>query len=213
MSPAVGSVGHEDVLLAALLRGAGVRDLQVPGGLTPRLMEDIGTVMRETIRGLRDLLAARAQAKHEVHADATVELPRYNNPLKFAPGLDAAIAQMLAPREQLFMPPLESLADAHESLRSHHEGFVAGMRAALAGVLARFDPAQLEQQLAEGEGRVSVLAMTHKARLWSLYETLYREMSQEAESDFHGLFGEDFLQAYEALARPRATPARPDDTT
>jgi FHA domain-containing protein len=203
-------MSHEDELLAALLRGAGVSGIQVPGGLTPQLMEDVGAVMRETVRGLLDLLAARAQAKREVRADATVEMARHNNLLKFGPGLDAAIAHLLVPREQLFMPPLESLVDAHEGLRSHHEGFVAGMRAALAGVLARFDPAKLEAQLMAGEGRGALLPVSRKAKLWALYEALYGDLSREAASDFHDLLGEDFLRAYQARTRRAATGGGPE---
>ncbi len=71
------------------------------------------------------------------------------------------------------MPPQRSLADARDSLRSHQEGFVAGMRAALAAVLARFDPAKLEARLLEAPGSGSLLPMNHKAKLWNLYEELY----------------------------------------
>lgn len=212
-SPPAEPGAHDDELLAALLRGAGVGDMEVPGGLSPRLMEDIGVIMRETVQGLRDLLAARAQAKREVSADETIEMPSQNNPLKFSPELDAVIAHLLAPRGQAFMAPLKSLTDAHESLRTHHEGFVAGMRAALAGVLGRFDPAELERRFAEVEGRGPVLPMTHKARLWSLYEALYGTMSREAETDFHGLFGEDFLRAYQAQTGGPARPRPSGDAT
>jgi predicted component of type VI protein secretion system len=187
-----------DALLTALLRGAGVKDLPVTGGLTPELMEEIGAVMRETLRGLLDLLAARAHAKREVRADATIIVASDNNPLKFAPGLDAAITHLLVPRGQGFMSPQRSIADARQSLRSHQEGFVAGMRAALAAVLARFDPAKLEQRLTESDASGSLLPMNHKAKLWNLYEALYGEISREAETDFHFLFGEEFLRAYQA---------------
>jgi predicted component of type VI protein secretion system len=192
-----------DALLAALLRGAGVRDLAIPGGLTPQFMEELGAVMRETLRGLLDLLAARALAKREVRADATIIVAQDNNPLKFAPSLEAAISHLLMPRPgQGFMPPLRSLADARTSLRSHQEGFVAGMRAALAAVLARFDPAKLEERLTQSSNGGSLLPMNHKAKLWNLYEHLYGEISREAETDFHFLFGEEFLRAYQAKVRP-----------
>ena len=101
------------------------------------------------MRGVLDLLAARAHAKREVRADATVIVANDNNPLKFSPDLDAAVAHLLMPRGQGFMSPQRSLVDARDSLRSHQEGFVAGMRAALAAVLARFDPAKLEARLLE----------------------------------------------------------------
>lgn len=197
-----------DALLVALLRGAGVSELAVPGGLTPKFMEDVGAVMRETMRGLLDLLAARAHAKREVRADATIIVANDNNPLKFSPDLDAAVAHLLMPRQQGFMPPQRSLADARESLRSHQEGFVAGMQAALAAVLARFDPAKLEERLLESSSGGSLLSMNHKAKLWNLYEALYGEIAREAETDFHFLFGEEFLEAYRAKTRP-ATPPQP----
>jgi type VI secretion system FHA domain protein len=202
-----------DELLAALLRGAGVHDVELPGGLTPKFMEDVGAVMRETMQGLLDLLAARAHAKREVRADATIVMASDNNPLKFSPGLDAAITHLLVPRGQGFMSPLRSLSDARESLRTHQEGFVAGMRAALTAVLGRFDPAKLEQRLTERDDSGSLLPMTHKAKLWNLYEELYGEISRESETDFHFLFGEEFLRAYEAKARPRASRGQPDDAS
>jgi predicted component of type VI protein secretion system len=194
-----------DELLAALLRGAGVRDLTIPGGLTPKLMEDVGAVMRETMRGLLDLLTARANAKREVRADATIIVANDNNPLKFAPDLDAAVAHLLMPRRQGFMAPQRSVADARESLRSHQEGFVAGMRAALAAVLERFDPGKLEARLLETSSGGSLLPTSHKAKLWNLYEELYGEISREAETDFHFLFGEEFLRAYREKTRPAGT--------
>ena len=87
---------------------------------------------------------------------------------------------------------------------------MAGMRAALAAVLARFDPAQArgaaDRERLDGG---SLLPMNHKAKLWNLYEELYGEISREAETDFHFLFGEEFLRAYQAKARPRQRP-RPD---
>ena len=200
-----------DELLAALLRGAGVRDIEVPGGLTPERMEELGAVMRETMRGLLDLLAARAHAKREVRADATIVMSHDNNPLKFAPGLEAALTHLLVPRGQGFLPPLRSLADARESLRTHQDGFVAGMRAALAAVLARFDPAKLEERLAASDDGGSLLPMTHKAKLWSHYEALYGEISREAETDFHFLFGEEFLRAYHAKTKPQAAGGQASD--
>jgi predicted component of type VI protein secretion system len=191
-----------DALLAALLKGAGIGDVSVPGGMTPALMEEVGAVMRETMRGLLDLLAARAHAKREVRADATVIVASDNNPLKFSPSLEAALSHLLMPRGQGFMSPLRSLVDARESLRTHQEGFVAGMRAALTAVLARFDPAKLEQRVSETDSGSSFLPMNNKAKLWNMYEELYGEISKEAETDFHFLFGEEFLRAYQAKARP-----------
>ncbi len=182
----------------ALLRGAGMPDLALPNGLTPALMEELGQVMREALRGLIDLLAARAQAKREVRADATIIVAQDNNPLKFDPDLDAVVRHLLEPRGQGFMPPLQAIGDAQESLRLHQVGFVAGMRAAFEAVVARFDPAHLEARLTAAEPVNTLLPVNHRAKLWDMYEELYGQISREAETDFHQLFGQQFLRAYQA---------------
>lgn len=190
-------------LQRAFLQGAGMPDLALPRGLTPALMEEVGQVIRETLRGLIDLLVARAQAKREVRADATIIVSQDNNPLKFAPDLDAIVRHMLQPRGEGFMPPLLAIANAQESLRSHQMGFVAGMRAALESVVARFDPATLEARLTETAPAHTLLPVNHRAKLWEMYEELYGQISREAESDFHHLFGEQFLRAYQAKVDSR----------
>jgi FHA domain-containing protein len=95
------------------------------------------------------------------------------------------------------MPPLEAMKDAYADLRAHQFGFMAGMRAALAGVLKRFDPSMLEQRLTQKTMIDSLLPMSRRAKLWDLFAELYGEISKEAEDDFHALFGQEFLRAYE----------------
>lgn len=185
-------------LQRAFLQGAGVPDLALPHGLTPALMEELGCVMRESLRGMIDLLVARAEAKREVRADATIIVAQDNNPLKFAPDLDAVVRHLLEPRGKGFMPPLPAIRDAQESLRSHQVGFVAGMRAALETVVARFDPARLEARLTATAPTHTLLPVNHRAKLWEMYEELYGQISHEAQTDFHHLFGEEFLRAYQA---------------
>jgi FHA domain-containing protein len=190
-------------LLRALLTGAGVRDVVIPGGLTPELMTQIGQLMREATSGMLDLLAARASAKRQVRADLTVIVASDNNPLKFAPNIDAALTHLLVPRGRGFMPPLRAVADAYEDLRGHQVGFMAGMRSALAIVVSRFNPGELEKRLTEHSMVDSFLPTNRKAKLWDHFAALYGEISKEAESDFNALFGEEFLKAYrEHAAKP-----------
>lgn len=198
-----------DPLLQALLRGAGVRDLALPGGLTPHAMEELGQVMRETMRGILDLLATRASAKQQVRADATMINAHANNPLKFAPDLDAALSHLLQPRGEGFMPPLQAVTDACTSLREHQLGFVAGMRAALSAVLARFDPQQMEGRLPQSSLADSLLPGAHKAKLWAMYEEIYGQIATEAATDFHALIGAEFLRGYQGDAPHGPQPGAP----
>jgi FHA domain-containing protein len=187
---------HE--LLRAFLTGAGVPDLAVPSELTPQMMGMFGRLLRESTQGTLDLLLARALTKREVRAEMTMIEVRENNPLKFSPSVEVALAHLLAPQGRGFMKPFEAVKDAYDDLRSHQFGFMAGMRAALAGVLERFNPGRLEQRLTQKTMIDSLLPMNRKAKLWDLFSARYDDISKEAEDDFNALFGKEFLRAYEA---------------
>lgn len=195
-APAPGMPAEQGELLEAFLRGLGV-PLRLPAGLTPELMEQIGVVLRESTQGTLDLLTARALTKREVRAEVTMIVSKGNNPLKFSPDVGFALTQLLVPQGRGFMPPDEAMRDAYDDLRAHQFGFMAGMRAALSGVLKRFEPAALEQRVLARSVLDSLLPGARKARLWDLFEQMYGEISREAEDDFHALFGREFLRAYE----------------
>jgi FHA domain-containing protein len=188
----------EDALAEAFLRGAGVPGVRFPSGLTPELMEIFGRLLRESVQGTLDLLAARARIKSEMRADVTVIEPRNNNPLKFSPTADAALSHLLEPRGQGFLSPVAALRNAYDDLRAHQLAMMAGMRAALAGLLCRFEPQQLERRLREKSVLDNLLPMHRKARQWDLFTELYTDLSHEAEEDFHIAFGKEFRKAYEA---------------
>ena len=187
-----------DDLLRAFLEGAGVPDLNLPGGLTLQTMRMLGEILREAMQGTLDLLLARAMIKREVRAELTMIVAKENNPLKFSPNVETALTHLLAPRTRGFLPPLQAMRDAYDDLRSHQIGFMAGMRAALAGVLLRFKPEQLAERLTRKTMLDSLMPMNRKAKLWDLFEELYGDISKEAEDDFHALFGKEFLRAYQA---------------
>jgi FHA domain-containing protein len=188
----------KDELLRAFLDGAGVPDLAMHGPLTPEMMKLIGQLLRVSTQGTLDLLLARALIKRELHADVTMIAAHENNPLKFSPNVEVALAHLLAPRGQGFLSPLAAMKDACNDLRAHQFGFMAGMRAALDGVLRRFDPAQLEQRLTDKSIVDAMLPINRKAKLWTLFAELYADIQREAHDDFHALFGEEFLHAYQS---------------
>lgn len=183
-------------LVAALYAGLG---LPAPGpqALTPTQMKLIGALLRSTVAGTLGLLAARSIAKRELGASLTVPQMRENNPLKFAPDVDTALERLLAAPQRGFLGPLESVGAAFDDLRSHEVAVLAGMRAALEAVLARFAPATLEAQLA-GKGVWDNLMPVHrKARLWERYAEQHAHMLQEIEDEFDAILGEAFVNAYE----------------
>ncbi|MCL4746877.1 MAG: type VI secretion system-associated FHA domain protein TagH [Burkholderiaceae bacterium] len=193
-------------LLKGLLLGLGLSELPKslvgaqPGAtaLSPELMKRIGELLRIATQGAIDLLQARATIKRELKAEVTMIVSRDNNPLKFSPDALTAMSHLLGPQTvRGFMPPEPAMRDVFHDLLAHQVAFIAGMRAAMEGLIARFDPAQLEARITRKTVIDSMLPMARRARLWELFNDLYAEISREAEDDFESLFGREFLRAYE----------------
>jgi len=184
-------------LQRAFLDGLRLPNLDVPGGLNPEFMKALGELLRQVTQGTIDLLRIRAEAKSRVHANLTMIGSREINPLKAAWDAETALQHLLAPQRADMLDPLQAMTDACTDLRSHDQGLVAGIQAALAGLLARFDPAELEKRLAGGSPFDSMLPGGAKAKRWDMLVELYGDISVEAEQDFWSLFDKEFLKAYE----------------
>jgi FHA domain-containing protein len=195
-------------LLKSLLVGLGLSELPKspiagqatagPPTLSPELMRRLGELLKVATQGTLDLLQVRATVKRELKAEVTIIASMDNNPLKFSPDSQAALAHLLSNRSvRGFMDPVPAMRDAYDDLLAHQVGFVAGMRAAMQGLIARFDPGELETRLTRKSVMDSMLPMTRRSRLWELYQQMFTEISREAEDDFERLFGREFLRAYE----------------
>lgn len=183
-------------LLAAFLRGLDSTH-QAPTTLTPELMERIGVLLRSATEGTLQLLLARQEVKKGVHAEVTMIAASANNPLKFSPTVEVALAHLLGPGMRGFMGPEEAMRDAYNDLCAHEFGVMVGMRAALTHVLQRFTPDELEKKIAAKSALDSLFAANRKAKLWDQFVALYGNIAAEAEDDFHSLFGKAFVKAYE----------------
>jgi FHA domain-containing protein len=192
---------QEQVLLRAFLQGAGIPGSPSAKSLTPDTMEAIGQLLREAVQGTLDLLRARGLTKSEMRADVTMIMAQDNNPLKFSPSVEAALSHLLAPQMHGFMPPLRAMKDAYDDLRAHQLGFLAGMRAALEEVLARFSPEELGKRLTDQSFLDDLLPMNRKAKLWDQFVERYAAISSEAREDFNAAFGKAFRRAYEAQVK------------
>lgn len=194
-APRPASAGEAE-LLAALLRGLG--PMQKPlEALTPDTMERMGGLLRDATEGTLQLLHTRQEFKREVRAQVTLIAAQANNPLKFSPTVEIALAHLLGPTVRGFMPAQAVMRDAWQDLRAHEFGVMVGMRAALAHVIEQFAPEALERNIAAKSRLDAIFAANRKARLWDQFVKLYADIAREAEDDFHTLFGKAFLKAYE----------------
>jgi type VI secretion system FHA domain protein len=201
-----------DEMVAALYSGLGMV-VPPPAERTAHRMRLIGELLRESVAGTLGLLAARTIAKRELGAGATMLQTRGNNPLKFSPNVDAALTHLLGPPLRGFIGPRDAVHDAFGDLRAHQVAVLAGMRAALEAVLERFDPVALEARLAPRGMWDNLMPVNRRAKLWEQFGEQYAEILREVEDDFDSLFGNAFLQAYEAqLAELARAPTVDDDS-
>ena len=210
--PAQFSNSDIDALWDAFCDGAKL-SLPLRPRLTPELMRVVGSTLRHAIEGTLQLSAMRTMVKQELHVEVTTIKVKGNNPLKFAPDASAALAQMVQPPMRGFMAAPEAMQDAMTDLLGHAAGTMEGTRAAMHGMLRRFEPAQLEAQLAEGGVLDRLMPGNRRARLWELYLQHFGRISESAREDFDELFGKAFVKAYEeqadrVAAARRNTPPR-----
>jgi FHA domain-containing protein len=188
-------------LLAAFLRGVKSTH-QMPTKLTPELMERMGAMLHTATHGTLQLLQSRQEFKRTVHSEVTMIVATANNPLKFSPTVEVALAHMLGPKIGGFMGAEDAMNNAYADLRAHQFGVMVGMRAALSHVLGLFTPDQLEKRLTQKSKLDEIFSASRKAKLWDQFCKLYAGIATEAEDDFHTLFGKAFATAYdEQMAR------------
>lgn len=196
VAPPLAASDGDDALWAAFCAGAGIRPDPAQGSGAAR-MQLVGELLRAAVDGTLQMLAVRAATRQELRANVTMIRARDNNPLKFSPDAQSVLEQLLRPPLRGFLPAGEAMHDAMQDLVGHTIGSMAGTRAALEGVLARFEPTVLESKLSGRSVLDSVLPQNRKARLWELYLRHFEALREEAREDFHALFGKAFLEAYE----------------
>ncbi|MES2103395.1 MAG: type VI secretion system-associated FHA domain protein TagH [Pseudomonadota bacterium] len=193
--PAAPAASDNEVI-QALLRGLGMPELKTNRSAV-ELAELTGAMLREATNGTMGVLMARAMTKRESRLEMTMIASQANNPLKFFPDTDSALTQMLSNSLAGYMMPVRAYANAYDDLKAHELAILAGMRAALSGVLQRFDPTAIEERLQVPTVMDKMLAANRKAKMWDRLVELYKEISNEADDDFQRLFGEKFAVAYE----------------
>ncbi|MFT5591306.1 MAG: type VI secretion system protein [Bradyrhizobium sp.] len=188
--------GSDDAVLKALLKGLGLPDLATTRS-GPEIAELVGAMLREATAGTIDILMARAMTKRESRIEMTMMSSRSNNPLKFFPNAESALTQMLTNAMAGYLPPVAAVSNAFDDLKAHELAVIAGMHAALAAVLKRFDPTAIEARLDVPGMMDKLMASSRKAKMWDRLVQLYAEISSDADEDFQRLFGEKFSSAYE----------------
>lgn len=199
------AASDREALVAALARGLGLSRNSLEEIPFPELLENLGLIVRSSVEGAMSMLRARAQMKSEFRMSQTMIRPVENNPLKFSVNTEEALRHIIDPRPGSgYLAPLAAFREAHEDTEAHMLAVMVGMQSALKAVLQRFKPESLEQRLGQS-ALLEKVPLYRRAKSWELFTKLYSEIANEAEDDFHQLFGRNFSQAYEAQIRRLAS--------
>ncbi|MBV4366449.1 type VI secretion system-associated FHA domain protein TagH [Erwinia phyllosphaerae] len=190
--------GNEQRLLAALMEGMGLESEPGKPPFTEEQMRITGRMLSLFSQGTVALLSSRSILKRGVKAEMTMILNEANNPFKILPSGKTVLMQIYQSQMPGFMPPEQAVRDALVDLQAHQLGMIAGIRAIIAAMLQSFNPQRLEDH-ARRDGNLPRIGLkpVKKAALWDYFLRHYQNTSGEIEDDFHTLFGDAFLQAYD----------------
>jgi type VI secretion system FHA domain protein len=201
-SPAQQSAA-DALLLDALLRGLGMTGMKVERPAA-EFVELVGAMLRAATTGTMGVLLARTLTKRESRMAVTMIASQANNPLKFFPDPTSALFQMLGKPGKGYMPPVAAFEGAFDDMKAHEMALLAGMRGALEGMQAHFDPAEIERTMALPSVMDKMLQANRKAKLWDRHVESYRQLVQDADEEYQRRFSEQFARAYEEqIARMR----------
>ncbi|HKO08575.1 MAG TPA: type VI secretion system-associated FHA domain protein TagH [Alphaproteobacteria bacterium] len=186
----------EALALRLFLEAAGMAELKIPDAAAADTLRMLGRLFHTAVRGMRAALLARAAFKSEFRVEQTLIKPTENNPLKFSVTDEEAMAALLRPAVRGYLPGERAFEEALGDIEAHQLALLAGLQAALAALLKKFDPKNLELQLKQSSLLANVLPGARKAMYWDVFINLYGEIARAAEDDFHGFLGRDFARAY-----------------
>jgi type VI secretion system FHA domain protein len=192
-------MGHPDrkqiqlELLHVFLKAAGLNDTSLGRDKDiPAVMEVVGKVYFDMIKGLMMILRGRSELKTQIQVPVTQIKPVENNPLKFCQSAEEAIKQFITKDQPGFLDAQEAVREGLTDIMNHQIAMTAGVQAAVINLIERLNPQNYVKQFEEG------IVFPKKAKAWDSYRQAYDKFADEALEDF---FGECFGRAYEAQIR------------
>jgi|OM-RGC.v1.001351534 type VI secretion system protein len=146
------------------------------------------------LKGLMDLLAARANLKNEFRMGATLIRQTENNPLKFAANVEAAkILFSESSKNSAYLSRMEAVTQAMAEVQEHQMALLIGLRAAFTQLLQTFSPENFEENQSAG---LSKIVSSSEKKAWLAYRKFYQERVAESDDPFEELFRDALAKAY-----------------
>jgi type VI secretion system FHA domain protein len=195
-APAPVAASDADQAWRGFLAAAGIDPAELKAPAAERAAA-AGLVLRRLVAGLVVMLEARARAKAELGAGATMVELNGNNPLKFLRHPEAALTRLLNPPERGYMEAERAVDDGFKDLQAHQMASLAAMQGALRATLARFSPGAIRSR-AESRGLLArILPGSRDAALWQAYEREFEGVVKDSDEAFMDFFSKAFREAYQ----------------
>ncbi|MEM9552341.1 MAG: type VI secretion system-associated FHA domain protein TagH, partial [Pseudomonadota bacterium] len=191
----------DSALRAAFFKGLGLDPDRFDTTDQMAEMEALGRRFRALTDGLVHLLRNRAEEKQKVRVAQTIIGSANVNALKFAVSTDDAVSSLIAERGSGYLDPDTSISDGYRDLIDHQMRTWTALQAALRQMIEKFNPAEIEKEMADTGLLEALIAGGKSAKLWQLYEDRYQEIARAAEERFLGEIGSEFRDAYETKGR------------
>ncbi len=209
-------------LLEAFQDGAGVA-LELPQGLQPEFMRNLGLMLRTLVGGVHRLTTQRMRLREEAGPDQARPQLRHVNPVRAAAEESRLVAAVLKPGGDAQASPQTRIQEMIEDLAAQVAAMRTAVNTAVEQTEAKLSPAAVEKRLQASLFLDELLPMRRKARLWDLYQSTHGDAVRErsdasgdgtaeakvdaksgARSGIRELFNRAFTRAYEAeVARLR----------
>ena len=191
--------GGDAALLRAMAEAAGLSLDTLRGRSPDELGRMLGELLVLMTEGMQQLLQARTRAKQSARSsEHTLIQPQENNPLKFSPTPQEALAVMLGSPTRSYLDATRAFANGLEDLKRHQVQTYSAMQGAVAALVGQFDPAQIGKDVPQGGALPDVLKL-RKARLWDAYLASWAALKggqpDEVIRHFMALFGAQYDRA------------------
>ena len=170
------------------------------------LMTRAGGLLRRLVSGMVVMVESRARAKSQMGAESTSLQVDGNNPIKFARTPEAALKQLLNPKEKGFMEAEKAVEDGFYDLQSHQVSTLSAIPGSLKATLERFSPGSIKRR-AENMGVLTrVIPAMRDAALWHNYEREFAKVAAESDEAFMEVFSKEFRKYYDKQIQKQQRP-------
>ena len=183
--------------IVALCKGAGIDPRSLPAEARGTALHQAGQLLRETLVGFTELARTRADFASEFGVTSGGRRRDVTSPLVQVAAVEQLLEMLLAGRGTGETRAIDEIRGQFARARHHEIAVSAALREALAAVIEKLDPDELEEQLGRRTRGAATADM--QVRLWNRYRELFRATVQTGDAGLPAAFLVAFARAYESI--------------